>query len=336
MTYMIRISALFSLLLSPVLIAAPAAAQTQCAQFELLGNGARAEYQPFESSPTVESFDVRVRRLADGIGGVRFLLVDRTPQSSGPQIGLTGPQIYDISWLEDSTRRVLVVGNEQPQPMTGADLNFPGRSGVQITRFRLTVPAGQQAPAQIHREDLVVRYQCLGANGNPIGATQEQPAALEISLTVPRYVAAYIGSVGQTRGTISFGDVAAPSASLTRAIGITALSTLPYAIEFSSENDTMLKRRRDDSAGIAYAMRYAGVPVLDGETLVCPITPAPMGRGEQFEVALDRGSISRLSAGDYADTVTLTFTPRDAVGVSACAVGSGTRRQVSGVSKPRL
>jgi spore coat protein U-like protein len=300
--------------------AVPAAAQTQCAQFELIGNGAHTDYQPFDSSPTVETFDLRVRRLADGISGVRFLLVDRTPQPTGLQIGATGPLNYNITWLQDNTRRVLVVGNEQPQPMTGANLTFPGRSGVQITRFLLTVPAGQQAPAQIHREDLVVRYQCLGSNGSPIGATQEQPAAVEIALTVPRYVAAYIGSVGQTRGTISFGDVSTPSASLTRAVGVTALSTLPYAIKFNSENEALLKRRRGDRVGIGYGMRYAGVPVLDGETLICPITPAPMGRGEQFEVALDRTSISRLPAGDYSDTVTLTFTPRDAV--SACAVGN--------------
>ena len=322
MTIALRVSVVIAMLGWTI----PAAAQTQCAQFELLGNGARTDYQPFDSRPTAETFDVRVRRLADGITGVRFLLVDRTPQATGPQIGATGPLNYDITWLQNTTRRVLVVGNEQPQLMTGVDLTLPGKSGVEITRFLLTVPAGQQAPAQVHREELVVRYQCLGANGNPVGATQEQPAAVEIALNVPRYVAAYIGSVGQTRGTISFGDVSAPSASLTRAIGITALSTLPYAIEFESENEALLKRRRGDSTGIGYTMRYAGVPVLDGETLVCPITPAPMGRGEQFEVALDRPSIASLPAGDYADTVTLTFTPRDSVGVSACTVGNGPAR----------
>ena len=327
MTYMFRLTALLSLpLLSLVVAAAPAAAQSQCVQFELIGNGARTDYQPFEASPTIETFDVRATRLADGVRGVRFLLVDRSPRSAGPGIGLTGPLNYDIALASDGTRRVFVVGNEQPQPMTGADIRFSGNAGVEITRFRLSVPAGQQAPAQIHREDLVVRYQCLGPNGNPIGAMQEQPAALELALTVPEYVAAYIGSIGQTRGTISFGDVSAPSAALTRAIGITALSTLPYAIEFDSENAALLKRRRGDTTGIGYNMRYAGVPVLDGETIVCPVTPAPMGRAEQFEVALDRPSISKLPAGDYADTVTLTFTPRDAVGVSACAIGNGPIR----------
>jgi spore coat protein U-like protein len=301
-------------------LAAPAAAQTQCAQFELIGNGARTDYQPFDSSPTVENFDVRIRRLADGISAVRFLLVDRSPQASGPQIGLTGPADYDIVWPENATRRILVVGNEQPQPMTGAQVALPGRSGQQVTRFQLVLPAGQQAPAQTHLQDLVVRYQCLDQNNNAIGATQEQPAAIELAVTVPRYVAAYIGSVGQTRGTISFGDVGNPSAALTQAIGITALSTLPYAVEFESENGMALKRRRSDATGIGYDMRYAGVPVRDGETLVCPTTPAPMGRGEQFEVALDRGSIAALPAGSYDDTVTLTFTPRDAVAVTACSV----------------
>ena len=306
-----------------MLAAAPAFAQTQCAQFETIGNGARVAYQPFEASPTIESFDIRVRRLAGGISGVRFLLVDGTPQMAGPQVGLAGPAIYDISWLEDTTRRLLVVGNEQPQTTTGAQVQFPERAGVQITRFRLTVPAGQQAAAQIHRENLMVRYQCLDSQGRQIGATQEQPASVELSLTVPRYVAAYIGSAGQTRGTIDFGDVGGPTAILSKAINITALSTLPYAIKFESENAGLLKRRASETQGIIYAMNYAGVPVISGDILLCPQTPAPMGRGEQFEVALDRASINVLPAGAYRDTVTMTFTPRDASSVADCAVRQG-------------
>ena len=54
------------------LSATPAFAQTQCAQFELVGSGARVTYQPFETSSLIEAFDMRVRRLADGISGVRF------------------------------------------------------------------------------------------------------------------------------------------------------------------------------------------------------------------------------------------------------------------------
>jgi spore coat protein U-like protein len=296
----------------------PAAAQTQCAQFELSGNGARVDYHPFENSPTVESFDMRVRRLADGISGVRFLLVDRTPQSSGPQIGMTGPAVYDVRWLEDSSRPMLVVGNEQPQPNTGAQIFFGERAGIQLTRFQFTVPAGQQAPAQIHRENLMVRYQCLDSRGRQVGATQEQSALIELSLTVPRYVAAYVGSAGQTRGTIDFGDVGAPSANLTRTVNITALSTMPYAIKFESENGGLLKRRMTDVQGISYALNYAGVAVSAGDTLLCSMTPAPMGRGEQLEVGLDRASIATLPAGAYRDTVTMTFTPRDALPVSNC------------------
>jgi spore coat protein U-like protein len=302
------------------LSATPAFAQTQCAQFELVGSGARVTYQPFETSSLIEAFDVRVRRLADGISGVRFLLVDTTPQLAGPQIGTSGPAVYDVSWLEDNTRRVLVVGNEQPQPNTGAQVLFAERSGVKITRFRLSVPAGQQSHAQVHRENLTIRYQCLDSQGRQIGATQEQPASVELSMTVPRYVAAYIGSAGQTRGTINFGDVGQPTANLRKSVNVTALSTLPYAVRFESENGGLLKRRSSENQGIIYGMNYAGVPVSSGDTLLCPITPAPMGRGEQFEVGLDRASIATLPAGSYKDTVTITFTPRDGSSVSACAV----------------
>lgn len=309
-----------SVALAAVVWSFPALAQAQCAQFELIGNGARTNYQPFEPSPTLETFDLRVRRLADGISSVRFLLVDQTPRVTGPGIGTNGPLNYDLTWLDDNTRRILVVGNEQPQPNTGAQVDLPGRSGVQITRFRLAIPAGQEAVAQTHRENLLVRYQCLDRSGAIIGTTQEQPAAVELAVTVPRYAAAYVGSVGQTRATISFGEVSGPGANLSKAINVTALSTTPYAIEFDSENHGRLKRQRNDADGIAYAMRYGNVDVADGDTMLCPTTPAPMGRGELFEVALDRDSISTLPAGNYEDTVTLTFTPRDVANVTNCAV----------------
>lgn len=298
----------------------PAMAQSQCAQFEQIGNGARTDYQPFESTPTLDTFQLRVRRLADGVSAVRFLLVDRTPQAAGPQIGLSGPLNYDVTWLDDTTRRVFVVGNEQPQPITGAQVDLPGRSGVAITQFRLTIPAGQEAGARTHREDLLVRYQCLDGGGRVIGTTQEQPATIALNVTVPAYAAAYIGSVGTTRGTISFGEVSRPGAALSKSINVTALSTTPYAIEFDSENKGLLKRRRQDADGIAYSMRYGSADVADGDTLVCPVTPAPMGRGELFEVALEPGSIATLPAGRYEDTVTLTFTPRDVANVSSCTV----------------
>lgn len=298
----------------------PAMAQSQCAQFEQVGNGARTDYQPFEATPTLDTFQLRVRRLADGVTGVRFLLVDRTPQAAGPQIGASGPLNYDVTWLDDSTRRVFVVGNEQPQPITGAQVDFDSRSGVAITQFRLSIPAGQEAGARTHREDLLVRYQCLGRDGRVVGTTQEQPATIALNVTVPVYAAAYIGSVGTTRGTISFGEVSRPGAALSKSINVTALSTTPYAIEFDSENKGLLKRRHQDDNGIAYGMRYGAADIADGDTLVCPVTPAPMGRGELFEVALDPSSIATLPAGRYEDTVTLTFTPRDVANVSSCTV----------------
>jgi len=167
---------------------------------------------------------------------------------------------------------------------------------------------------------VLVGYQACASKGRQFGETQGQPASAELSLTVPRYVAAYIGSAGQTRGTINFGDVGSASATLNRAINITALSTLPFAIKFESENGGLLKRRANEAQGIVYAMNYAGVAVSPGDTMLCPMTPAPMGIGKQFEVGLNRSSINSLPAGNYRDTVTLTFTPRDGIASADCAI----------------
>lgn len=310
--------------IAPVLaataFATPAQATTNCAEFELIGSGGRANYQPFDPEPTAETFELRVRRLADGVSAVRFLLVDQSPQPAGPKFGAQGPLFYDIIWLQDNTRKVLVVGNQQPQPLQNVELSLPGRSGVDIARFRILIPAGQPASAQQHREDLLVRYQCLGGNGAVLGGIQEQPAPIPLSVTVPKYAAAYIGSVGQTRGAISFGNIDPNSADLSKSINITALSTLPYELSFESENGGRLRKSRNDPDGIVYTMRYGNVAVRDGDHLVCPTTPAPMGAIEQFQVTLDRESVARQIAGNYSDTVELTFTPKDVVSSSGCAI----------------
>lgn len=302
------------------LTATGASAQSQCADFDVLGNGARVSYQPFDNQPTVDNFDIRVRRIADGVAAVRFVLVDTTPGSTGPGLGQFGPDLYDIVWLADADQRVLVVGTEQPMPQVGAIVALPGRNGNAITRFRLSIPAGQRARATIHAENLAVRYACLDGNGNQVGSAQQQGAPVTISATVPRYAAAYVGSVGQTRGAIAFGNVSATGAALTQSAVITALSTLPYDVAITSDNDGKLRRIAGDPAGIAYSMQFGGAAVESGQTVTCPITDMPAGDSQRLEVTLEPQSIGQQPAGNYADVITLTFQPRDTQGVDKCAI----------------
>lgn len=299
----------------------PAQAQSQCVTFETIGNGASTTYDPFSSAPTVEFFDVKIRRSDPSVRGVRFVLADTSPRSGGPGVGPLGPPLYDIEWPEDTGRTAFVVGNAPPMALLSPEVQLQGQgSGVEVTRFRWTVSPGQQASAQQHREPLTVRYQCLDGQGAPLGPVQEQSFGIELVLNVERFAAAYIGSIGNTRGAISFGPISAATANLTRAIGVTALSTLPYEIDVTTDNGQKLKRQSSDSDGIDYTMRYGGVSVADGDTVTCPVTPAPAGIVDQFEVTLDRSSVARQVVGTYADTVTLTFTPRDTFAVSSCTV----------------
>lgn len=304
-------------------LAGPAyAAVGQCARFETVGQGATTDYQPFDSSPTVGTFDLRAQ-LASEVASVRFLLVDGTPRSGGPAIGDSGPINYDIIWMTDTSKRMLVQGQEQPIAMAGAVISPKGKSGQGTTSFQLVIPAGQEAIARRHQENLTVRFQCLDANEQPLGPVQEQYIGVNLAVTVPAYAAAYIGSVGQTRGTIDFGQLGGGDADVTRAIGITALSTTPYEIRVVAEQNSRLLNPGNGGAAIPFKMNYGGQDVASTGRVLCPMTRAPMGTTEQFAVTLDGKAVATQPAGTYRGTVIVTITPRDLVTQSNCTSSGG-------------
>lgn len=322
---------LLVLVAAVVSFASPASAQSSgsllgaCARFDLLGNGMRLEYQPFDAGYATDLFDLRIERMADAVARVRFVIVDTSPRTNAPGIGDAGPAFYDIAWQEDQARTVFMVGAGGPNPANGAEVPLPGRQGVAITRLRLTVPPGQNAPAAQHVERLVIRYQCLDAAGNPLGGINEQAAPITLFVRVPQFAAIFAGSAGQVRGAISFGTLSVMDSDLTRSIPIITLATSPYDVAISSENGGRLMRARGgagaeatNASGIDYSMRFAGQDVADGTRLLCPATPAPSGSHDLLEVTLDPADIARVPAGRYADVVTLTVTPRDTLSVGGC------------------
>lgn len=313
----------FAAAIAALATATPAFAQANCVQFDVLGNGANGEYNPFNRSNASEAFQVRASRVAEGVTGVRFILVDSTPRNGSPGFGSSGPLNYDIEWLGgDTSRTVFTAANEPLNATNGATIVFPGRQGVDVSRFRLSVPRGQAAAAGRHIENLTVRYSCLyGSNTGPSSSTEQQ-ASLRLELSVPSYVAAYVGGVGQSRGTIDFGTVSANTGNLSRSIGVTALSTVPYEVTVASERGGRLRLQPKDAEGIPYTMKFSGEDVEAGSRIVCPATPAPIGKVDPLEVTLRRNSLSKLRAGDYSDTVTLTFQPRDGSGAGACRVAA--------------
>lgn len=310
------------LVLASAALASPAlATSSRCAQFEILGNQGDEKYDPFSAQDLRKNFQVKVTRLDDSATSVQFLLVDGTPEQGGARVGTFGPATYDIEWTQDNSRQVFVAGPQVITALNGARVEFGrGRNAVATTGFQLYVPRGQVAAAGTQSEQLIVRYQCFGGKDRIGGENEQLTGQMEIALRVPRFVAAYIGGTNQRRGEIDFGTISATSSNLSKAISVTALSTVPYQVSFGTDNGGKLKRNAREADGIDYRMRYAGVDVNPGDRLTCPVTPAPLGKIDEFAVTLDRSAIARLPAGDYADVVTLTFEPRDGGMTTRCGV----------------
>ena len=300
-------------------LASPAmAVSSRCADFKILGNQGDDKYDPFSAQDLRKNFQVKVERLDSAVTSVQFLLVDGTMAQAGPRVGTAGPEVYDIEWTQDRSRQVFVSGAQLITQLNGARVEFGrGRNAVANTQFQLYVPRGQVAAAGLQSEPLIVRYQCFSGSDRVGGENEQLTGEMAIELRVPRFVSAFIGGAGQRRGEIDFGRIGPDTATLRKAVSVTALSTVPYEVSFETENDGMLKRRARDDAGIGYDMRFAGVDVAPGETLVCPVTPAPLGKIDEFAVTLDRNAIASLPAGDYSDVITLTFEPRDG-GIVTC------------------
>lgn len=305
-----------------LLLASPALATTahaaDCVQFEILGRGVDRVYNPFQRGDYVDTFTVSAKKLDERVTSVRFLIVDSTPSGNNPKFGTDGPAQYDIDWVQDSGRRIFTIGAQTITDFNSARVSFGRNQSTDTTNFRLSVPGGQTAIAGRQVERLTVRYQCM-AGRDEIGAPNDQfNGLMELSLNIPRIVSAYIGGVGQSHGEINFGRLNGSSA-LRKSISVTAMSTLPYAIDVSTDNGRKLMRGKNRDGAIDYNIYVAGVQVTsDAATIKCPVTPMPAGETRMLDVALDPSAISSQPAGDYQDTITLTFRPSEGYAGNAC------------------
>ncbi|QBM74337.1 hypothetical protein E2E30_00170 [Sphingomonas sp. AAP5] len=315
-----------SILIAAAMLASPVAAwagPTNCAQFEILNQGIQRTYNPFSPSEYVDVFTLRVLRTDPNVSSVRFLLVDSTGRNGAPKFGTDGPDLYTIDWLEDRGRRVFVTTAESVTDLNSARVGFARARDMSETVFRLSIGRGQQAYAGRYAERLVVRYQCY-AGSDLFGTQQEQyNGQTELAVTVPRIVSAYVGGTGQQRGEIAFGELG-NGAALVRNASVTALSTLPYAVDIATDNGQRLRRGRDQTGAIGYRLKYAGITVPGATTIACPVTQMPVGDVKLLEVALDPAAVASQPAGDYSDTITLTFRPSDGYAGSTCTATTAT------------
>lgn len=299
------------------LIAAPPASATnspggQCARFDVLGNGLRLTYQPFEPGAAADTFDLRIDRLSSNVDAVRFVIIDPTRGTQGFKVGPAGPEVYALTWTERPDRTVLTGAGGVPEGLIGAETTLPGRQGRSVMRFLASVPGAQAAAAGRHIQPLTIRYQCLDDRGRPISGLLEQPATLEMIVTVPSSADIYVGSVGQSRGSINFGTIGAGS-DLSRTVPVITRATSAFVIDIDTENNERLLRPGNNAGAgaIAYGMRLGTTVIADGDRLACPATAMPSGQTDLLEVTLDSEDVARVPAGRYRDVITLSVTPSD-------------------------
>lgn len=325
MSHLRSILGFAGLALASLLIGGSAFAQTSlsaCVKFEILDANVDKVYDPYKPHNVVDNFTVRATRASGAVTSVRFLLVDTTPLSGGPKFGSNGPADYDIDWVDDSGRPVFVYGAETVTTLNSARIRF-GQQSTETTKFRLSIPRGQTAIAGRQIERLAVRYQCYAGNDEIGGQLDQYNGQMELSLYIPRMVSAYIGGIGQQHGEIAFGTLGTAS-NLRKNISVSVMSTLPYAIDISSENGLKLLRGKNRDGEIDYKLQVAGLDVTDEATMQCPVTPMPSGESRLVEVALDPTAVRNQPAGDYSDTITLTFRPNDGYSGAQCRVRQGT------------
>ena len=287
--------------------ALPATAQNPCASFRTVGNQNEVRYDPYGGA-VVTIFNVQITSQASGAALVRFLLIDDDAAQMGAAgLGPDGPRLYQLGY-SGSPDRGFGLAADQPNNLNSATGTLSS-SGVDIVPFQMTIAAGQQARAGRHAQELAVRYQCFTADGTPIGMTNEQSVRLEVIAVVPGMVSADVA--GSSRGEIDFGTISAETGVLTRSLDVTARATVPYEVSVATTNGSLLKRGPSDSRGIKYGMTYGNVAVTAGSRVVCAQPPAPASRPDTLAIILDARDVGAAPAGPYADTITLTFMPRD-------------------------
>jgi hypothetical protein len=300
-----------------------ARADTPCASFSVPRDEVRVNYNPFAVAVDRTNFAVRTQRRDSEITEVRFLLKDKTPRGDQAVIGNDGPAEYNIEPRGEPGRTIFDWRSGTLTPLNGLNVMFRDNRNVASSNVALVIPALQPSAATRHTEALDVVFECYNANGAMVGNGIQTSQDLLVDLTVIRIFGAYTGTIGQRNGTVDFGPIDVRSgASLTSQAAITALSSVRYGLSIRSERNFHIRQTRN-GAGLPYSVVLDGVTVNQDDRFACARS-GPTGRNHEIALELDTRGAANLPAGDYSDTLTVTFLARDGADVTTrggCVVG---------------
>ncbi|HEY1750666.1 MAG TPA: hypothetical protein VGG29_05350 [Caulobacteraceae bacterium] len=225
--------------------------------------------------------------------------------------GHDGP-VYTVVTNDGTT---VIVGQSAPplQQLQYFAVGFPN-SPTHVTEtvggLKLVVPGGQDVAAGTYQESLSVQYRCLAGGHDDVqthGDAATQSAVLPVTITVPNKISANLAG-GQSRGQIDFGDFD----QLSHRVSIQVRSTGPYDLLISSDNNGKMlldhapKGADADSTSIGYKLSYGGAAVSLGSQGRFDRTGVA---GDDLDLVVTADPVAKKRAGEYRDTLTVTFTP---------------------------
>jgi spore coat protein U-like protein len=294
-------------------------AEAPCASFSVARDDLRTNYNPFAANEDRTNFVLRAEKGNSDVAEVRALLKDASPRGGVPVIGTDGPAEYSIYLRNNDNQRIFDWRSGTLTGSNGLTFTYRDSRSVSTANLVLLIPAQQPSGAARHVQALEVAYACYNAAGALIGSGTQTSQDVLIDLNVTRIFGAYTGSLGNRAGTIDFGPIDVRAASIVSGrAAVTALSSVRYGMTIRSERGFQI-RQSPNGQGLPYAATLDGMTVSQDGRFSCARTGAA-GREHQLALALDTRGAANLPAGDYSDTLTITFLARD--GADAAPRGS--------------
>ena len=288
------------------------AALAGCVSFT--GGSINATYDPLHGQATtdlVETIPLSVTRQSAATlpTAVIAQFVAQNGQSVFNLGSSSGPE-YTIKNSNDGNFPIVgqsALPFQQMQTFGAGFPTSPANATVSISGLQLVIRAGQDLPSGVYQEAINIQYRCLTGPNDTNADVTLQGSVVPVTITVPNKISANLAG-GQTHGLIDFQDFT----DLSKRVAIQVRSTGPYDLLITSENGgKMLLANAPTAAAatstsISYSLQYGGFPVALG-------TPGLFQRtgvlGADLDLVVTAEPVNQKRAGDYSDTLTVTFTP---------------------------
>jgi len=279
-------------------------------RFQQLANpdvGGAGGYDPFESNPRAQTFQIRVENADDD--NCKFFVTISEDGGDGRRMsgpgGELGYEFYTSATLKTPVGDI--PGTKNAEVLDG---DLKKNDTVAIVEYYALVAPGQTVAAGRYSEQR--RFSLY--RWPPANATLEDERSVTVSANVRSAIAVTFDDGGRSvdlsgmRRTLDFGQLRSGER---RSFNLEVASNTPYELMLESENRGMLKHATADIYNVVpYSLTLGGQPLGLSGPVILPFTSDGRSDVVRHRFAVTIGTIDRAVAGRYADNVTITVSAR--------------------------